>query len=89
MGRQVNVSLQTLLQNGCILVPNRKVHDDILDDLTLDPFVQEWLTVVIPNVGVIQSDWPDILGFDCRNEHSNNYWVEEWLISNNIPYNAD
>lgn len=86
MGRQINVELKELTKVGCsiLFVKGEKVTDE----LTNHEYTTDGLTVVLPTGGSVYSWCTDMLVFDCRNENSNNYYIEKWLIDNNIPYIA-
>ncbi|MND64244.1 hypothetical protein D3C81_2205170 [compost metagenome] len=86
MGRAITVEIKDLVLAGCTIVANQS--EPYFDELTQTTEVSKYITVVIPGANAISSWCDDCLNFDCRNENSNNYWAEAWLIKCNIPYNA-
>lgn len=93
MGRQITVEISELTKNGCVIVPSYRIYqdekwDELIQNYKSKEVISKYIVVIIHGEGVITSYCEDCLNFDCRNESSNNYWVEDWLIRNSINYVA-
>lgn len=82
MGRQITVEFAALESAGARLTRT----ETTVEDPYLGTQRRTWVTVHFGSGRTIVSDAEDCLVFDCRGEKSRTYWVERWLVENNVPY---